>query len=86
VDADGAVWFADVASKRCVRIREGGEILGSVELDRGAFACMLGGHDRRTLFIVVAEWGGFEQVPELLAKRTGQVIAVEAPVPGVGWP
>jgi len=86
VDADGAVWFADVASKRCVRIREGGEILGSVELDRGAFACMLGGHERRTLFIVVAEWGGFEQVPELLAKRTGQVIAVEAPAPGVGWP
>lgn len=86
VDADGAVWFADVASKRCVRIREGGEILGRVELDRGAFACMLGGHDRRTLFMVVAEWGGFEQVPELLAKRTGRVIAVEAPAPGVGWP
>jgi sugar lactone lactonase YvrE len=86
VDADGAVWFADVASRRCVRVREGGEILGSVELDRGAFACMLGGDDRRTLFMLAAEWGGFEQVPELLAKRTGQVIAVEAPAPGVGWP
>jgi sugar lactone lactonase YvrE len=86
VDADGAVWFADVASRRCVRVREGGEILGSVELDRGAFACMLGGDDRRTLFVLAAEWGGFEQVPELLAKRTGQVIAVEAPAPGVGWP
>jgi sugar lactone lactonase YvrE len=86
IDAEGTVWYADVAGKRCVRVREGGEILDTVDIDRGAFACTLGGPERGTLFIVAAEWGGFEQVPDLLAKRTGQVLALDAPAPGVGWP
>ena len=86
IDGDGAVWYADVGGQHCVRIREGGEVLQTVQLDRGAFACMLGGPERRTLFILAAEWGGFEHVPELVAKRTGQVLALEAPAPGVGWP
>ena len=40
----GAVWYADVPNKRCVRVREGGEVLQMIELDRGGFAC-LGGPD-----------------------------------------
>src|SRR5215510_357202 len=52
LDAEGAVWYADVPNKRCTRVREGGEVLQTVPLDRGAFACMLGGEDGRTLFIV----------------------------------
>jgi sugar lactone lactonase YvrE len=47
VDAEGAVWFADVPNKRCVRVREGGEVLQTIGLDRGGFACMLGGPDGR---------------------------------------
>ncbi len=86
LDADGAAWYADVAGRHCVRVREGGEILDRVSLDRGAFACMLGGPQRQTLFILAAEWAGFEQVPELLARRTGQVLTVDAPAAGVGWP
>jgi sugar lactone lactonase YvrE len=42
LDADGAAWYADVPNKRCVRVREGGEVLQTIELDRGCFACMLG--------------------------------------------
>jgi sugar lactone lactonase YvrE len=84
LDAEGAVWYADVPNKRCVRVREGGEILQTVDLDRGCFACMLGGEDRRTLFMVAAEWGGpANMVGE---ARTGQVLTVQAPAPGVGWP
>ena len=86
IDADGAIWYADVGGQHCVRVREGGEVLQTVPLDRGAFACLLGGADRRTLYILAAEWAGFEQVPELLARRTGQVLAIDAPVPGAGWP
>ena len=41
MDADNAVWYGDVPNKRCVRVREGGEILETVELDRGCFACAL---------------------------------------------
>jgi sugar lactone lactonase YvrE len=84
VDADHAVWYADVPNKRCVRVREGGEGLQTVNVDRGCFACMLGGPDKRTLFIMAAEWHGFAKMMEGLG--TGQVLAVEAPAPGVGWP
>src|SRR5436309_8439636 len=50
IDAEGAVWYGDVPNRRCVRVREGGEVLETIELDRGCFASMLGGPDRRTLF------------------------------------
>ncbi|RNJ46321.1 gluconolaconase [Mesorhizobium erdmanii] len=84
LDAEGAVWYADVPNKHCVRVREGGEVLQTVTVDRGCFACMLGGADRRTLFIVAAEWRGFEHM--VGDARTGQVLSVDAPAPGVGWP
>jgi sugar lactone lactonase YvrE len=83
-DAEGAIWYADVPNKRCVRVREGGEVLQTVNVDRGCFACMLGGTDRRTLFILAAEWHGFEKMMEGLG--TGQVLTVKAPARGVGWP
>jgi sugar lactone lactonase YvrE len=86
IDADGAVWYADVPNKRCVRVREGGEVLQTIDVDRGCFACMLGGRDRRTLFIVACEWRGMENIPEVVRARTGQLLTVEAPAPGVGWP
>ncbi|WP_027057647.1 SMP-30/gluconolactonase/LRE family protein [Mesorhizobium loti] len=84
LDAQGAVWYADVPNKHCARLREGGEVLQTVTVDRGCFACMLGGADRRTLFITAAEWRGFEHMVSDI--RTGQVLSVEAPAPGIGWP
>ena len=84
IDAEGAVWYADVPNQRCVRVREGGEVLQTIELDRGCFACMLGGADRRTLFMMAAEWHGMENM--ISEARTGQVLIAEVPVPGAGWP
>ena len=84
VDAEGAVWYADVPNKRCVRVREGGEVLQTIELDRGCFACMLGGADKRTLFMVATEWRGTANMAD--GPRTGQVLTVEAAAPGAGWP
>ena len=86
VDADNAGWYADVPNKRCVRVREGGEVLQTVPIDRGCFACMLGGADRKTLFIVATEWRGMERIAEVAQARTGQVLTITAPVPGAGWP
>jgi sugar lactone lactonase YvrE len=87
IDAHGAVvWYADVPNKRCVRVREGGDALQTVNADRGCFACMLGGPERRTLFIVVTEWRGMEKAAEVALERTGQLLTIEAPVSGVGWP
>jgi sugar lactone lactonase YvrE len=84
IDAEGAVWYADVPNRRCVRVREGGEVLKTVELDRGCFACMLGGDDGRTLFMVAQEWSGTGGVAD--GPRTGQILAVEAPAPHAGRP
>ena len=84
MDAENAIWYADVPAKRCVRIRTGGEILQTIDLDRGCFACMLGGVDRRTLFLMAAEYPPASFGPE--GARTGQVRTVQVPVPGVGWP
>jgi sugar lactone lactonase YvrE len=84
-DAQNAVWYADVPGKQCVRVAEGGKVLQTVELDRGGFACTLGGPGRNTLFIVAAEWRGMGQA-EMVTPGSGQVLAVEVEVPGAGWP
>jgi sugar lactone lactonase YvrE len=84
LDAEGAVWYGDVPNKRCVRVREGGGVLQTIELDRGCFACMLGGIDRGTLFMVAREWGGLESTAD--EERTGQILTAPAPAPGTGWP
>jgi sugar lactone lactonase YvrE len=84
LDAENAIWYGDVPNKRCVRVREGGEVLQAIQLDRGCFACMLGGADRRTLFLIATEWRGPANMVD--GSRTGQVLTVEAPAPGVGWP
>src|SRR5215472_10025534 len=86
LDAHGCVWYADVPNKRCVRVREGGEVMQTVKLDRGCFACMLGGPDKKTLFIIATEWRGMEKIPEVAQARTGQVLTIEAAAPHVGWP
>jgi sugar lactone lactonase YvrE len=84
LDAENAIWYADVPNKRCVRVREGGEMLQTIHLDRGCFACMLGGVDGRTLFLIANEWSG----PANMAAGSpmGQVLTAEAPAAGAGWP
>jgi sugar lactone lactonase YvrE len=84
IDAEHAVWYADVPNKRCLRVREGGKVLQTVNVDSGSFACMLGGRGRRTLFIMAAEWPGFAKMMDGLG--TGRVLTAKAPAPGVGWP
>jgi sugar lactone lactonase YvrE len=84
LDTSGAVWYADVPNRHCVRVREGGEILDTVELDRGAFACALGGSDRRTLYIAAASWEGTAGIDP--SAKTGRILAAPAPEPGAGFP
>jgi sugar lactone lactonase YvrE len=77
LDADGAVWYGDVPNRRCARVAAGGEILDSIDLDRGCFACALGGDDGRTLFMVTNEWSGTAGMAP--GARAGQVLTVRAP-------
>jgi sugar lactone lactonase YvrE len=84
LDTENAVWYGDVPNKRCVCVREGGEVLQTIELDRGCAACALGGPGRRTLFMMATQWDGPESM--FAEPRTGQVLAADAPAPGAGWP
>lgn len=74
-DGDGAIWVGSVPGQRCTRVREGGEVLDTVAVDRGCFACMLGGEDGRTLFIGAAKWPGMEVAMSEGPGSTGQLIA-----------
>jgi sugar lactone lactonase YvrE len=84
-DAQDAIWYADVPGRRCVRVAEGGTVRQTVNLDRGGFACALGGPERTTLFIVAATWQGMTQ-SEMVAPASGQVQFLKVETPGAGWP
>ena len=77
LDAQGAIWYADVPNKRCVRVREGGGVLQTIRLDRGCFSCALGGVNRTTLFMVATHWGGTGRLTD--KSRTGQLRIARAP-------
>lgn len=83
LDAEGAIWAASPRGSRVLRIREGGEVAAEVRTSTTAFACMLGGADRRTLFIMVAETADPE---EAKARRSGRIETVQVDVPGAGLP
>lgn len=77
LDADGAIWMSDVSNNRFCRVLDGGQITDTIEVDGMAVACMLGGEDGRTLFLLVSP----STAPEDLAGqgrstiRTTQVTA-----------
>ena len=79
VDAEGAIWFASVPGQKCVRVAEGGEVLETVEADRGCFACMLGGDDGRTLLIVANHYSE-------AGASDGVLLTARVEVPRAGRP
>jgi sugar lactone lactonase YvrE len=83
LDAEGAIWFAEPRIGGVRRVAEGGEILQVVDTERPAFACMLGGPDRRTLFVLTAATSHPDTAPE---ARSARVEAIEVEIPGAGLP
>jgi sugar lactone lactonase YvrE len=93
VDADGAIWtgVGPFDENLVGRVRDGGEVLDRVKVGAPCFACMLGGQDRRTLFMLTADWRMNESFDDNIARltkgpRTGRLLTAPAPAPGVGWP
>jgi sugar lactone lactonase YvrE len=83
LDAGGAIWVASPVSSEVLRVKQGGELLDRVQVEKQAFACMLGGPDRRTLFICTASSGD----PKVaLTAWDGSIEAVEVDVAGAGLP
>ncbi|MEZ5560302.1 MAG: SMP-30/gluconolactonase/LRE family protein [Pseudomonadales bacterium] len=83
LDEAGGIWLASPTTNECLRQEQGGRITHRVSLDRGAFACMLGGPDGRTLHILTAATSDPE---DCRAQRSGQVVVCEAPYAHAGAP
>jgi sugar lactone lactonase YvrE len=84
LDAEGAIWIASPSTQEAVRIREGGEVTDRVSTaSDGCFACMLGGDDGRTLFLLTAPSSDPDDVRRQMA---GAIRTVRVAVPHAGWP
>ena len=80
LDEAGGVWVASPTTNECLRMEHGGNVSHRIALDRGAFACMLGGTD---LYILAAK----SSTPdECIAQRAGQLLRVAAPYAAAGYP
>jgi sugar lactone lactonase YvrE len=84
LDAEGCVWAAvPLASGAFLRVAEGGEIKEEISADEYcAIACMLGGKDGKTLFLLEA----LDPRPERMKPGNGRIRAVEVAVPHAGRP
>lgn len=83
LDAEGAIWVSAALAPLCLRIAEGGEVLETVETSQPCIACMLGGEDRRTLFLLTAPDPDSEK---RTALREGRLEIARVSVPGSGLP
>ena len=83
LDAEGAIWVASPSTNDVIRVQEGGALLDKVEVDRGAFACMLGGENGNTLFISTANDSTEETC---LKERSARIEVIEVDVPRAGLP
>ena len=84
LDAEGAIWVACAGGNEVIRVRDGGKITHRIPLEgRHAYACMLGGADRRDLYLCTAA----DHRPErTVPLRSGRIERVRVQVPGAGWP
>ena len=85
LDAEGAIWVASPSTADVIRVKEGGEILERIPVKTNAYACMLGGKDRKTLFICTSNASGVDP-DSALREKSGKIEIVEVEVPGVGRP
>lgn len=84
LDTEGAIWIASPLGHQVLRVGEGGGVLDRIDVgERNAYACMLGGPDRRTLYICTARSSNPEKTVQ---QRAGQIDVVDVDVPGCGWP
>jgi len=85
IDEEGAIWVASPSTAEVIRVHEGGMISERIPVQTNAFACMLGGEDRRTLFICTSNGSGID--PEAaLREKSGKIEITQVDVPGCGKP
>ena len=83
LDEAGGIWIASPVTKEFLRVEEGGRITDVIPAGRQAIACMLGGSDGKTLFMLSSESTHYEQCRELMSA---EVTIKRVKHAGAGWP
>jgi sugar lactone lactonase YvrE len=93
IDSEGAIWtgVGQMGDNLVGRVRDGGDVLERVQVGLPCFACMLGGEDGKTLFMLAADWRMSDSFADNITRLTegrptGQLLTAPAPTPGAGWP
>jgi len=80
LDAQGGIWSACPTTNECLRLVEGGDVTHRIDLDRGAFACMIGGDQ---LYVLTSSSSDPAQCRK---HRDARVEVYTAPYAAAGWP
>ena len=83
LDEAGGIWVASPVSNEALRVEEGGGVTDRITVENQAFACMLGGADRKRLFILTSSTS---HPDECKTARSAKVEYVDVAVPGAGLP
>ena len=82
LDAAGAAWVADPRGRRVLRVERGGVVTHDIAFDAHPLAVVLGGSDRRTLFVCLSSVLGRANA----TGPSGRIEVLPAEVPGAGRP
>ena len=83
LDEAGGIWVASPVSNEVLRIKEGGEVTDRVKVENQAYACMLGGQDGKTLFIMTSQ---SSHPDECTTQKSAAVEFVTVKHAGAGLP
>jgi sugar lactone lactonase YvrE len=83
LDQENAVWVASPMTREVLRVKEGGSIAERIQCDSMPIACALGGPDRKTLFLLLAD---SIDADECRAKKSARIDTMEVAIAGAGWP
>ena len=83
LDEEHAVWMASPSTNEVLRIKEGGIILDKIGVQTNAYACILGGKDRKTLFVCTS---GGSDMQSCIEKKEGRIESFQVDIPGAGIP
>ncbi|HEY2660111.1 MAG TPA: SMP-30/gluconolactonase/LRE family protein [Caulobacteraceae bacterium] len=83
LDAENAIWIANPLAPECARIAEGGQVLEVIDTGQPCYACMLGGEDGRSLFMLTAQTSVGH---DAAATPTGRLLVATVEAPHAGRP
>ena len=83
LDANGAIWVANPIAPECALVAEGGAVVEVIETGDPCYACMLGGDDGRTLFMLTAPTS---IAHEAAASPKGKLLIATVDTPHAGLP